>query len=111
MLGATCHCQKIAVSVDRLPAYLNECHCDVCRRYAARWAYYTLAEVTFGFDPELDVDTYVCNDRVLDFYRCIECGCVSHWREKDGERVAINARLFEPAEIAAIEVRVSEGPD
>lgn len=110
MLIASCHCGAVRMSVPRRPADLNECRCSICRRYAARWAYYPPSDVDF-LAGEGRTDAYVWGDKMLAFHRCSACGCLTHWSPLDGgDRMGVNARLFEPDEIAGVPVRVSPGP-
>ncbi|KAI1125369.1 hypothetical protein F5Y10DRAFT_247268, partial [Nemania abortiva] len=43
---ATCHCGRITVALPRPPEDINECHCSVCYKLGALWAYYPRDEVT-----------------------------------------------------------------
>jgi hypothetical protein len=107
---ATCHCGAVRIEAARAPDALNECLCSICRRYAVRWAYYRRAEATVTGGA---VDTYEWGRRTLAFHRCVMCGCVTHWTSNEPERdmMAINARLFDPIEIADVPVHQSDGPD
>ena len=42
---ATCHCGNITIEVNQAPDIVTDCHCSICRRYAALWAYYAPDEV------------------------------------------------------------------
>jgi hypothetical protein len=56
--------------------------------------------------------TYVQGDRTLDMHHCPICGCVTHWesvKKKGAERIAVNARLMNPIEIADVPVRLLNG--
>jgi hypothetical protein len=56
-------------------------------------------------------DTYVWGDRMLALHRCADCGCVTHWSPSDPayDRMGINARLLEPAVLAAARVKQVDG--
>ena len=111
MLHASCHCGEIRIEVSCAPGYLNQCGCSVCRRYGTLWGYYSPDQVRLLCAPEA-IQAYSWNGRNLEFHRCRECGCVTHWTSTGSEssRMAINARLFDPADMAAVEVRKSDGP-
>jgi len=66
--------------------------------------------VRFGADNG-PTDTYIWNHRMLEFHRCRACGVVSHWSAVDPafERMGVNARLMEPAVLAAIPVKHWDG--
>ncbi|KAI0408236.1 Mss4-like protein [Xylaria palmicola] len=42
---ATCHCGRIAITMPSPPKSINECHCSVCYKLGALWAYYPRAQV------------------------------------------------------------------
>ena len=110
-LTASCHCQSVRIEVGDAPEELNECHCALCRRYAVRWAYYRPDEVRILAEPGA-TEFYAWGERNLEFHRCRTCGCVTHWKDTDDAppHIALNARLFDPADIADVPVRQSEGP-
>lgn len=57
---------------------------------------------------------YVWNDRVIEFYHCNTCGCVTHYEAMEkipGERLSINFRMFDPSVYEHLEVRVFDGAD
>ena len=111
MLSASCHCQSVRIEVDAAPDYLNQCHCSICRRYGVLWAYYRPDQVRLLSGPGA-TEAYIWGDRDLEFHRCRACGCVTHWTDtdRDASRMAINARLLDPADIAEVPVQQSEGP-
>jgi hypothetical protein len=47
-------------------------------------------------------DVYMWNDRSIEFHRCRDCGCVTHWAsvDKSFDRMGVNALLM-PLEILA----------
>lgn len=111
MPTASCHCGSIRIEVDGPPAYLNQCHCSVCRRYGTLWGYYRPDQVRVSCATDA-LDAYSWGDRMLEFHRCRACGCVTHWTSTDRTeaRMAINGRLLDPADIADVPIRQSDGP-
>ena len=111
MIEASCHCGDVRLEVARRPRRIVECNCSICRRYGARWAYYSYRTVRFlGSSGATEV--YVHGDRTLAFHRCRRCGCVSHHQriEVPGEgRVGVNTRLMEPEAVAGVRVRLLDG--
>ncbi|KRA48838.1 hypothetical protein ASD80_17165 [Devosia sp. Root635] len=74
------------------------------------WVYYDIAELT-GL-PEAGADhVYAWNGRHVDFHRCRDCGCVTHWAPRSAGRQTrgINARLLPPAVVAAARLRHKDG--
>jgi hypothetical protein len=110
MLAATCHCGAVRIEAERTPDALNECLCSICRRYGARWDYYAKAELWL---PSMQAtETYEWGRRTIAFHRCRTCGCVTHWTSNDPARdkIGVNARLFDPADLAGVPVHQSDGP-
>ena len=110
-LIATCHCNSVRIQVDLAPADLNQCHCSICRRYGTLWAYYDRDQVRLLSEPRA-TKTYRWGSREIEFHRCRSCGCVAHWNCVDDgiRRMAINARMLDPADVADVPVRQSDGP-
>ena len=111
MLTATCHCGAVRVEVPRKPRSLTNCNCSICRRYGTLWAYYKKAEVRV-IGASRAVDGYSWGDKSLRFVRCGKCGCVTHWepvQPKEGARVGVNARNFEPGALGPVRIRLLDG--
>ncbi len=111
MLEASCHCGAVRIEVDHKPESLTQCNCSICRRYGALWAYCTraTARVLTGSEAET---AYVWNDRVIEFYHCNTCGCMTRYEdvEKNADsRIAVNARMLAPEDIEGISVRFFDG--
>ena len=97
MIEATCHCGLVHLEVAHAPEAVNECTCSICRRYGTLWAYYSPTLVRLA-PPTGATDIYMWNKRVLEFHRCRQCGCITHWApvDKTRDRMGVNARLMEP---------------
>ena len=109
-ITATCHCGLVAITLANGPAVVVECNCSLCRRYGVLWVYYDLAELS-GMPVAGETDNYAWNGRHVDFHRCRNCGCVTHWapRSKARQTRGINARLLPPEIIAAARLRHKDG--
>jgi hypothetical protein len=111
MIRATCHCGAVAVSIPRAPEAITNCDCSICRRYGTLWAYYPRPEVVIDAPPGATT-SYAWGVRSLRFVRCVTCGCVTHWEPtvpERGERIGINARLFEPEQLGTPRIRRLDG--
>ncbi len=94
---ATCHCGAVTMRLSEKPSEVFECSCSICRRLGALWAYYPCDDVIFEMDTGT-TDIYVWNKKWLEFHRCSECGCTTHWIATDKtfrERMGVNARLID----------------
>lgn len=111
MLHASCHCGAVRVDIERRPRALTQCTCSICRRYGARWAYYTRRSVTVRADPSA-VTAYTWGKRTIEFVHCNHCGCLTHYesihKAEDG-RIAVNARMLPPEDVVGIKVRTFDG--
>ena len=106
-LQASCHCGAVRIEISRRPRSLTECNCSICRRYGARWAYYTRASVQIHAAADA-VSTYTGTYRTFRYHFCCRCGSVTHYERintTNDDRIAVNARMIDPDEIAAIRVR------
>lgn len=111
MLHGSCHCGAVRVEVDAKPSSLTECNCSICHRYGARWAYCTRESAHVACEPDA-VTAYLCNDRVIEFYHCNTCGCLTHYESVEkspNSRIAVNARVMSPAEWADVPIRLLDG--
>jgi len=109
-MNGSCHCGRVTIALPARPEYLNRCNCTVCTKLGTLWGYYTATEVGIAGETRAyrraDVET-----PLLDFNFCAVCGVTTHWSPTehfDSPRLAVNMRLFEPAELAGVEVRYGD---
>lgn len=108
MKGA-CHCGAVTLEVSGPPDHLNQCNCTLCWKLGTLWGYYRTASVAVGGTPV----GYRRADKAeptAAFNFCAHCGATTHWSLLDpaGGRVGVNMRLFEPADLAGVEVRYGD---
>ncbi len=111
MTEASCHCGAVRIVLAERPRQLTSCNCSLCHRLGALWAYYRPAQVSIALGAGTTVP-YVQGDRTLAVHRCATCGCVTHWESVGKERasrMAVNARLLEPADVEKVPVRRFDG--
>ena len=111
MMNASCHCGAVKLEISIAPRSLTSCNCSICHRTGALWAYYTRQQVRVNC-PTDALSAYLWGDRCIEFYHCKVCGCRTHYESIDKDpdsRIAINARMLEPGEIADIPVRHFDG--
>jgi hypothetical protein len=106
-LNGSCHCGKVTLKLAGTPAEVSECNCTICRRIGGLW-HYCLPE-----DAEVAgaCEGYVQGDRSLTTWRCIHCGCVTHWTAIDPayRRMGVNMRMFDPASWQDLPRRLVDG--
>ncbi|HEY5921769.1 MAG TPA: hypothetical protein VIV11_08865 [Kofleriaceae bacterium] len=107
MIEATCHCGAVTIEVPEAPSQLTSCNCSICRRLGSLWCYFspTVVRVTGT------TVAYRWGDKTLDLHHCATCGCTTHWTPIDPalDRMGVNARLLDPAIVAAAKVRRIDG--
>jgi hypothetical protein len=110
-MEASCHCGAVRLEVARRPRQLTECNCSLCRRYGALWAYYS-TETARVLRGRKTLARYTWGPATRQFFHCKRCGCITHYERapKRGVRkVGVNARMFDPADIASVRVRRFDG--
>jgi hypothetical protein len=115
-LTATCHCGQVQVELPSKPEKLTECHCTVCYKYGALWAYFPRPDVTVrASDTKLQVYIREDGEGDIAFNRCGHCGCLVCWwgegKWSGPEHImGVNCRMLPENEIEGIERKVSKGP-
>jgi hypothetical protein len=76
------------------------------------WAYYRRRAVAITA-PLGGLEAYSVRPHGRRFVRCARCGCVTHWEKERGvdARIALNARLLDPARVADVQVSVLDGDE
>ena len=112
MIESSCHCGAVKLEIQVAPAEVTECNCSICRRYGALWAYYSPAIVRIVATGTA-TDFYLWGDKSIEFHRCRNCGCVTHWvaAAQPADRMGVNARLMTPEVLAATRRRCLDGAD
>ena len=110
MIEASCHCGHVKLRVTESPETVTECNCSICRRYGVLWAYYPPAQVRVVTGGD-STAVYMWSDRSIEFHRCRNCGCVTHWApvDKSSDRMGVNARLMPLEVLAGARVRQFDG--
>jgi len=109
MVEASCHCGAVTIQIDGAVTELTSCNCSICRRLGTLWTYHAPSRVRITGPTA----TYRWGDKSLDLHRCSTCGCITHWWSLDpaSDRMGVNARLADPAIVAAARVRRFDGAD
>ncbi len=115
-MTGTCACGSVSVEVKRAPDFINDCNCNLCRKLGAAWGYFSGAEVS----SQGATSSFVRCDKntpAAEIHRCVNCGSVvcftvteSYQREHGAiDQVGVNMRLFDPGDLAGLEVRFPDG--
>ncbi|MEL6542432.1 MAG: aldehyde-activating protein [Pseudomonadota bacterium] len=110
-MTGSCHCGAVRVTVAHRPEYVNFCDCSLCAKSGGVWGYYESADVTVSGETKgyrrADYD-----EPAVEMQSCLVCGTTTHWRTTEhfeGDRVGVNVRIFEPAELNGVEARFLDG--
>jgi hypothetical protein len=113
MIRASCHCGAVTIDVAARPEQLTSCNCSICRRLGVLAAYYPPAQIVIQAAPDA-TEPYIWGDKTIAHHRCKKCGCMTHWLGLDPaqqDRVGVNARMMNPADIEGVRVRRFDGAD
>ncbi|MEM7690300.1 MAG: aldehyde-activating protein [Pseudomonadota bacterium] len=110
-MTGSCHCGAVRVTVAHRPDYVSFCDCSLCAKSGGVWGYYESADVavegkTSGY-RRADYDK-----PAVEMHSCPACGSTTHWvttEHFDGDRMGVNVRIFEPAQLNGIEARFLDG--
>jgi len=110
MIESSCHCSAVKIEVTVAPETVTDCNCSICRRYGVLWAYYSPDQVRIRARKGA-TDIYMWDDKSIEFHRCHNCGCVTHWAavDKTTDRMGVNARLMALDVLANARVRRIDG--
>ncbi len=110
MIEASCHCGAVKLEIATAPDAVTDCNCSICRRYGVLWAYYSPRQVRVAGGT---TDIYMWDDKSIEFHRCRDCGCVTHWAavDRSRDRMGVNARLMAPDVLSKARVRRLDGAD
>jgi hypothetical protein len=116
-LTAVCHCGRVRVQLPSKPTSLLECHCTVCYKYGALWAYFPRNDVVVTTASDTTLQPYIREDADGDisFNRCSHCGCMVCWKGEGKyagpeHKMGVNCRMLPETEIEGIEKKQSKGP-
>jgi hypothetical protein len=111
MIEASCHCGAFRLRIAAAPQTVTDCNCSICRRLGVLWAYYAPRDVEV-IGPSDGAAAYRWGEATLVFHHCRSCGCTTHWTplpHRDQGRMGVNARLMDPAVLAAARIRKLDG--
>lgn len=112
MIEGACLCGAVHWTFEGTPDGATACNCTACRRYGALWAY---DHEDHGIRLSGETTAHA-RGTALTFNFCPTCGCLAYWRglrvdQAGRRRVAVNLRLAEPGDVAAIPIDHFDGLD
>ena len=110
--SGSCHCGRIAFSVEGEIGTVIDCNCSICRRRGHLLAFFPRSALTLH-TPEADLATYTFNRHAIRHRFCPVCGCGPFGEgvdPKSGEAtVAVNVRCLPEVDLASLKVVPFDG--
>lgn len=107
----SCHCGRIAFTVQGRIEKAIDCNCSMCRRKGALLAAFPRDALSLK-TPESDMATYRFNKEVIAHHFCPDCGIApfSEGKGADGSRMAmVNVRCLPEVDLGALEIVAYDG--
>ncbi|MGN6513310.1 MAG: GFA family protein [Lysobacteraceae bacterium] len=108
----SCHCGRIAFTVEGDIGGVIECNCSLCRRRGSLLAFFPREALVLS-TPEGDYATYRFNRHAIDHHFCPTCGVAPFSESVDprtgGRMAAVNVRCLADVDLAALEVKRFDG--
>jgi hypothetical protein len=107
----SCHCGKIAYSVDEdAPTEAMACNCSICRRKAALHHFTTPDKFTLEGSRD-DIGVYTFNKHVIRHQFCKTCGCApfAEGTGPNGPMVEINLRCADGVDLDGLKITEFDG--
>ena len=107
----SCHCGKVAGTLESVPTEAMRCNCSICRRKAYLLSFSSPDQ--FGFHGSRDdVTVYTFGEHSIRHQFCKHCGCApfGEGTGPDGEAmVAVNLRCAENLDLTAVRINDFDG--
>jgi len=109
--NGSCHCGKVAFTVEGDVQQVMDCNCSHCRRKGYLLWFAPRDKVKLS-TPESAMSTYTFNKHVIKHQFCSACGIHTFGEGADpagNAMAAINVRCLEGVDLAALEVKQFDG--
>jgi hypothetical protein len=107
----SCHCGRIAFTLDAEPTEAIECNCSICRRRGSVLAAFAPGQFRLE-TPRDDIAVYTFNKHVIRHQFCKTCGCApfAEGTGPGGEAmVVVNLRCADNLDLSAIKIMQFDG--
>lgn len=102
----SCHCGRIAFTLEGEVGEVIDCNCSMCRRKGALLAAFPREALTLK-TPEADMGTYKFNKHLIDHHFCLTCGIspFSEGKGRDGKAMTmVNVRCLPDVDLSGLKV-------
>ena len=107
----SCHCGRIAFTLEGEVGDVIDCNCSMCRRKGALLAAFPREALTLK-TPEADMGTYQFNRHLIDHHFCPTCGIspFSEGKGRDGKAMTmVNVRCLPDVDLSGLKVIAFDG--
>lgn len=107
----SCHCGRIAFTLEGAVEEAIDCNCSLCRRRGALLAAFPREALTLK-TPEADLATYRFNKHLIEHRFCPDCGVspYSEGKGRDGQAMAmVNVRCLPDVDLSTLKVIAYDG--
>lgn len=117
IISGSCHCGATKFEVLEEITGVTACTCSTCSKRGALWSYHSPDKFRL-LTPREDLAAYRWQSRTVAFHFCATCGCSTFgetpdWStgeaDFDNPRIAVNARVLDDFDLAAMPVTVIDG--
>ena len=102
----SCHCGRIAFTVEGDIDTVIDCNCSLCRRRGSLLAFFPRSALVLQ-TPDADIATYTFNSHTIRHRFCANCGCAPFGEgtnPKTGEATAaVNVRCLPDVDLASLQ--------
>lgn len=102
--AGSCHCGRIAFTVEGELTQALECNCSHCSRKGYLLWFVPRAQLQLA-TPTQDLATYTFNKHVIHHHFCAQCGCAPFGFGTDpagAPMVAVNVRCLEGIDLSTV---------
>lgn len=108
----SCHCGRIAFTLEGEVKDAMDCNCSMCRRRGGLLAFFPREALTLS-TPEENLGTYRFNRHVLAHHFCPNCGIAPFTDGVDpktgAKTVAVNVRCLEGLDLGSLNIKPFDG--
>jgi hypothetical protein len=107
----SCHCGRIAFTVEGEVEEVIDCNCSMCRRKGALLAAFPREALTLS-TPDADMATYHFNKHAIDHHFCPDCGIApfSEGKGRDGKAMTmVNVRCLDGVDLSKLKITTFDG--
>lgn len=108
----SCHCGRIAFSVEGEIASVIDCNCSICRRRGSLLAFFPRSALVLE-TPAADLATYTFHTHAIRHHFCPTCGVAPFSEGVDprtgAEIAAVNVRCLPNVDLATLTITPFDG--